>query len=200
VVILHQMWVGPEMPAQFADWGYELQVMHPDWEYRLWGDGDFGWLHNQDVYDRAEELVPDHKVGQLRSNVARYEILHRYGGVWLDADVEPLRPLDGLVGPQAWAGWERQDEWVGTSVMGGEAGAPFWEACIRGVQQAGYPGPQEVRFVTGIYRKQGGLHVYPEWTFYPYRTHDIGNRPADYGQSYVAHHWNHLRELRGVPL
>jgi mannosyltransferase OCH1-like enzyme len=119
------------MPDRYRQWGRDLAAMHPDWEYRLWTDGDFGWLENQDVYDAAERLVPDHKVGQLRSNVARYEILNRFGGVWLDADVEPLRPLDGLLGPQAWAGWERQDEWVGTSVMGGDAGRTVLAAMHR---------------------------------------------------------------------
>jgi inositol phosphorylceramide mannosyltransferase catalytic subunit len=199
-VILHQMWVGPPMPDLYRKWADELRAMHPGWEYRLWGDDDFGWLANQDVYDMADRIVPGHKVGQLKSNVARYEILSRYGGIWLDADIQPLRPLDSVWGPEAWAGWERQDEWVGTSVMGGTAGAPFWQHCIRGVAEKGYPGPQEVRFVTGIHRKYGGLHVYPESTFYPYRTHDIGSPPSDFGQSLVAHHWHHLRTTRGVPL
>jgi mannosyltransferase OCH1-like enzyme len=200
VTTIHQMWVGGQIPDQYRQWGQELRDMHPDWDYQFWGDDDFGWLANQDIYDNAESLVPDHKVGQLRSNLARYEILSRYGGVWLDTDIQPLKPLYAVWGPQAWAGWERQDEWIGTSVMGGHAGAPFWQACIAAAAKPEYPGPQEVRFVTGLYREHGGLHVYPEKTFYPYRTHDIASRPDDYGDSLVAHHWHHLRTVRKVPL
>jgi mannosyltransferase OCH1-like enzyme len=199
-VILHQMWVGGPLPEQHARWIEGVKAMHPGWEHRLWGDDDLRWLQNRDVYDDAENRVPDHKVGQFRSNVARYEILDRFGGVWLDTDIEALAPLDPVMGPPAWAGWERQDEWVGTSIMGGEAGAPFWQACIEGVRQPDYPGKQEVRFFTRIYREQGGLHVYPERLFYPYRTHDIGNVPDDYGDALIVHHWNHLRTVRGVPL
>jgi mannosyltransferase OCH1-like enzyme len=199
-VILHQMWVGGPLPQQHAAWIDGVKAMHPQWEHRLWGDDDLRWLANRDVYDDAVNRVPDHKVGQFRSNVARYEILHRFGGVWLDTDVEALAPLDSVWGPEAWAGWERQDEWVGTSILGGQAGAPFWEACIAGVRDKAYPAKQEVRFVTRLFRERGGLHVYPEKLFYPYRTTDIGSPPDDYGDALIAHHWNHLRTMRGVPL
>ena len=32
-----------------------------------------------------------------RSRLARYEVVHRFGGVYLDADVEYARPLDPLL-------------------------------------------------------------------------------------------------------
>jgi hypothetical protein len=67
--MLHQMWVGSPIPDRYREWGEQLQAMHPDWEYRLWGDDDFGWLQNQHVYDQAERLVVDHKVGQLRFGI-----------------------------------------------------------------------------------------------------------------------------------
>ena len=199
-MILHQMWVGGPLPDQHARWIEGVKAMHPGWEHRLWTDTDLTWLANRDVYDDAERRVVDHKVGQFRSNIARYEILHRFGGVWLDTDIEALAPLDSVMGPQAWAGWERQDEWVGTSIMGGEAGAAFWQACIQGVRQPDYPAKQEVQFFTRLYREHGELHVYPEKLFYPYRTTDIGNVPDDYGDALIVHHWNHLRTVRKVPL
>jgi mannosyltransferase OCH1-like enzyme len=188
------------MPDLFRQWGDQLQAMHPDWGYRLWTDGDFGWLDNQDLYDAAPDLVVDHKVGQLRSNLARYEILREHGGVWLDADVQPLRPLDGVWGPDVFAGWERQDEFIGTSVLGGVAGHPFWQACIDALRLPQYlTPPEDIRMVTHL-APQYGVHVYPERTFYPYRTHDIGSPQTDFGDSFVAHHWNHLRTVRGKPL
>lgn len=199
-MILHQMWVGPPMPDLYRLWGEELQAMHPDWQYRLWTDNDFGWLANQDLYDDAENLVVDHRVGQLRSDLARYEILDRFGGIWLDADIQPLRPLTGVVGPETFAGWERQGEWVGTSVLGGHAEAPMWKACVKGLRTVEYmtpPGP--MRMVTA-FAPEYRMHVYDEATFYPYRTHDIGSTPTDFGESLVAHHWHHLRTVRGKPL
>jgi mannosyltransferase OCH1-like enzyme len=194
------MWVGGPLPDLYRQWGRQLAEMHPDWEYRFWGDDDFGWLANQDLYDAADSLVVDHKVGQLRANLARYEILSRYGGVWLDADIQPLKPLYPVWGPDAFAGWERQDEFVGTSVLGGVAGAELWQACIRAIREPQYlTPPEDIRMVTHLGPRHG-LHVYPEHTFYPYRTHDIGKPQQDYGESLVAHHWNHLRTVRGKPL
>jgi len=199
-VIIHQMWVGGPIPGQYAEWGRELAAMHPDWQYRFWSDDDFWWLDNQDLYDRADDLVVDHKVGQLKANLARYEILNRYGGIWLDADIQPLKPLHSVCGPQVFAGWERQDEFVGTSVLGGVAGHPFWQACITALRSPKYlTPPEDIRMVTHL-APEYDVHVYPEWTFYPYRTHDIGMAQTDYGDSLVAHHWNHLRTVRGKPL
>jgi mannosyltransferase OCH1-like enzyme len=199
-MIIHQMWVGQPIPQRYREWGRQLAAMHPDWEYRFWGDDDFGWLANQDLYDDAENLVVDHRVGQLRSDLARYEILERFGGIWLDCDIQPLKPLNAVWGPETFAGWERQGEWVGTSVIGGRAGSAMWKACVQGLRKAKYMTPPGPMHMVTEFAPKYGMHVYPEHTFYPYRTHDIGNVPHDFGESLVAHHWNHLRTVRGKPL
>src|SRR5690606_40646015 len=82
-------------------------------------------LDNQDLYDRAPDLVPADAVGQYRADIARYEILHRYGGVYADLDttcqksIGPLLPEGQLV-----AGWEVQGKWIGNTVLASPAGHP----------------------------------------------------------------------------
>jgi mannosyltransferase OCH1-like enzyme len=65
--------------------------INPDFVYRLWNDDaieSFG-LRNQDVFHRflAEELYDG------AADVARVEILHEHGGVYVDADSMALRPI-----------------------------------------------------------------------------------------------------------
>ena len=67
------------------------QKIHPDWQYRLWTDADVpGFkLINQKYYDASPNY------GQ-RSDILRYEILCRYGGLYIDTDFECLQRFDVL--------------------------------------------------------------------------------------------------------
>jgi mannosyltransferase OCH1-like enzyme len=87
--IIHQIWVGSPLPDKYISLIKSWQRYHPDWVYILWTDDDikvFG-LVNQDQYDATSNY------GQ-KADIARYEILYRLGGVYVDIDFECLRPFD----------------------------------------------------------------------------------------------------------
>jgi mannosyltransferase OCH1-like enzyme len=136
--IIHRIWVGGPMPDHYRQYGEAWEKLHPGWSFRLWTDEDFqnGWLQNQDLFDKAEQYVPKDAVGQFRSDVARYEILYRFGGVYVDCDVEPLKPFDGLLEAEAFAGWEKTSLYVGNTVIGSVPGAAFWGQMIGAVLDA----------------------------------------------------------------
>jgi hypothetical protein len=56
---------------------------------------------NRDLYDAAEAEAPDDWL-RWRADIARLEILYRFGGVYVDTDTECLRPLDPLLGRPCW--------------------------------------------------------------------------------------------------
>jgi mannosyltransferase OCH1-like enzyme len=205
-LIIHQIWIGDTYPERFRVWSDALRAMHPDWEYHLWSYDDLAveQLCNWELIADAHLWVEPHRMGQFQSDIARYELLTRYGGVYLDVDCEPLKPLYELVGPDCWAGWEIQDRYVGTSVIGGEPGGEFWDACtgqiakldIRDRRDEGeMTGP---KFVTRMFADVPSLTVYPEPFFYPYAHADLSGRDRPYsGRSFVAHHWNRRRTEEG---
>jgi tetratricopeptide (TPR) repeat protein len=83
---IHQIWIGPNPPpkAMMETW----RRHHPDWDYRLWTEHTIPFpLHNQAQYDAMPSLGG-------KADIVRYEILLRHGGVYLDADLTCLRPLD----------------------------------------------------------------------------------------------------------
>lgn len=88
---IHQIWLGSPLPEKFKLHTQSWQHHHPDWEYILWTDADIARLHleNQKAYDTAINY------GE-RSDIARYEILHRFGGVYVDIDFQCIQPLDIL--------------------------------------------------------------------------------------------------------
>jgi mannosyltransferase OCH1-like enzyme len=166
-------------------------------------------LHNQWLYDEAGEIAPDH-VGQLRSDVLRYEILHRFGGIYVDADFECLKPIDDLLeGVECFAAWEIQDRWVNNAVMGCVPFHPFLERLIAGLTESaernrGFK-PNRIsgpRYVTPIWRKHGeGVTIFPQRLFYPYGFSEIDKHRVgeEWPDAYAVHHWGNRRRERGVP-
>src|SRR5262249_44034916 len=91
--IIHQIWLGPKRTPQFfLKFRDSWQKRHPDWEYRLWTDAD---LANFD-FDLKNLFDQSNNYGE-KSDILRCEILLKYGGVYVDADFECLKPFDDLV-------------------------------------------------------------------------------------------------------
>lgn len=127
--IIHQIWIGPSVPEELRAFAQTWQEQHPDWEYRLWTQHDvaeFG-MTNKKFFDESRN--PGEK-----SDLMRYEILHRYGGVYVDMDFECLQSLDELnhlydfyIGVQPLDGGLVQ---VGIGLIGCVPNHPLLKKCI----------------------------------------------------------------------
>jgi hypothetical protein len=86
--IIHQIWLGSPFPEQYKQYQQTWIKHHPDWEYKLWTDKDIEEfkLTNKRAFDKAPNY------GE-KSDILRYEILNRYGGLYIDVDCECLRPF-----------------------------------------------------------------------------------------------------------
>ena len=89
--IIHQIWIGPLDPPM--EWIDTWKKHHPAWQHILWNDKKIDELDlkNRKAYD----YYYDKGIFNGSANVARYEILYRYGGLYVDADSTCLRSLDG---------------------------------------------------------------------------------------------------------
>jgi phosphorylcholine metabolism protein LicD len=81
--IIHQLWVGEhKVPWRYINtWKNDYIKKNPDWKYMLWTEKELEELNmeNKHIYD----LEP---TNNGKSDIARYEILYKYGGIWIDAD------------------------------------------------------------------------------------------------------------------
>ncbi len=94
--IIHQTWRTADVPPEWSRLAATWRAHHPDWEFRLWTDADNGRL----VAEHYPELAVQYascSYGSQRADFARYLILHRHGGVYVDLDMDCLRPLDPLL-------------------------------------------------------------------------------------------------------
>lgn len=114
---IHRVWLGPQpLPAECRRLGETFVEHHRGWQTRLWTDTDLPALGIA-----AHEHKRARDVDEL-SNLVRYEVLRRHGGVCVDADVECLRELTPLLrGVQAFAALSGCGR-VGTEVLGAVAG------------------------------------------------------------------------------
>lgn len=92
--IIHQIWIGPEpMPVRERYFTRDLKAMNPSWEYKLWTDAPTLPTHIQEVYDIFG------KDGQyaFQADLLRMFLIKEYGGMYVDVDFQPLKPLDDFL-------------------------------------------------------------------------------------------------------
>ena len=117
--IIHQMWLGDDEPPQL--WLDTLRNQNPGWEHRLWTDDNLPELQNRAEFDATIDLTQ-------RSDLLRYEILFRHGGVYVDADCICLQPLDDLLVGDFFAGYDNQKAYpnrAATGVIGCTSAASY---------------------------------------------------------------------------
>jgi len=87
--IIHQIWLGSEFPEKYKEYRKSWLQLHPTWQYKLWTNADIAQLDlvNKDLYEQAPNY------GE-KSDIARYEILYRFGGLYIDTDFLCLKPFD----------------------------------------------------------------------------------------------------------
>jgi len=207
--VFHRIWVGPAMPTLFETFGEGWQRLHPDWKMCLWTEAELPPLVNQRLYDAASDICPGFE-GQFRSDLARFEILHRYGGVYIDTDFECLKPIDALLEDvDAFCAWEIQDEVANNAIMGCVPGHPLLFDLVAGLpdrvsrlagsRPAKMTGPH---YLTSVLRRHPDVKVFPEEWFYPVRCHQL-DRLGHYDQypdASCLHWWGNQHRLRKRPL
>src|SRR3981081_4734885 len=84
---LHQIWLGPK-PAPQADMeSWREKHRAPAWTYKLWHEGNLPTLRHRALFDAF------HGVYHAQADILRYEILYRFGGIYVDADSTCLQTL-----------------------------------------------------------------------------------------------------------
>jgi mannosyltransferase OCH1-like enzyme len=95
--IIHQTYKNEKnLPEKWKESQREWKRLHPDWEYKFWSDQDLRDLIVSD-YPWILATYDAFRYPIQRVDTARYCILHKFGGVYSDFDIIPLRPIDEFV-------------------------------------------------------------------------------------------------------
>jgi hypothetical protein len=95
----HHIWLGPDpLPKEHGPWIETWKQHHPDWEFRMWTED------NLPENPLRPEVLERLRAPVERADILRLEIVYRHGGVYLDTDLECLRPLDDVLEDREFVG------------------------------------------------------------------------------------------------
>jgi hypothetical protein len=157
-----------------VQWLRSWAERHTGWDYRLWTEHTIPFpLRNQAQYNASPRY-------HAKSNILRYEMLLRYGGIYVDADIRCLRPFTGADLRHAFFSvFEdevRRPGLINNCVMGCEPGSPILEDVCTSI---GRLTPTEVATIpswecTGpllltrcVNRSPEQAHIFPSADFNP---------------------------------
>ncbi len=110
--VIHYCWFGGKPLPELAQKCMESWKRYcPDYEIKRWDETNFDLNYNDYVREAYEA-----KKWAFLSDVARLYVLVEYGGIYMDTDVEVLKPLDELLKYEAVSGFE-SEQWIPTGLM-----------------------------------------------------------------------------------
>jgi hypothetical protein len=194
--VVHRVWLGnARLPDELVLYGETWRRHHPGWKFKVWRDRDLRRLLPGSAVSRARHYTE-------LSDLVRFEVLRRYGGLYVDTDVECLRPLDPLLqGERALLGYEKPGR-VGSAVLAAVAGHPLFVDASRqarrtvglGAKSADATGPY---LLTVLVRDYPDVTILPQEAFYPYGWDEPERRHDEFPDSYAVHHWASLDRVPG---
>lgn len=101
--IIHYCWFGKgELPPLAQKCIESWKKFMPDYEIKRWDEDNYDIRKNQYI-----SQAYDARKYAFVSDYARFDILHSYGGIYLDTDVEVIKDLTPLIEQGAYVGLEQ---------------------------------------------------------------------------------------------
>lgn len=192
--VLWRIWMDEPVPLRYDEFWKTFADFHPSWQLITADDSSkLGWM------DRATRAIFDRCATHAgRSDVLRYALLCRYGGIYVDCDVECLRPFDDLIEDDTpFAGWE-DERMICPTVMGSPKGHPAMHDLLATLPpwfDAHSEAPPNMstgpHFLTTQWKDREDVRLLDPAAFYPVhwsRKRELGGPYPP--ESYAVHHWD----------
>lgn len=97
--IFHRVWVGNSpIPDEYNEYWKKWQLLHSKgWQFINWDNDKIKQLS---LYSLIQKVTSN----AAKSDIARYEIIYTYGGIYLDCDMDCYQSIDSLI--------EENDEFI----------------------------------------------------------------------------------------
>lgn len=119
--VVHYCWLsGDPYPKKIRRCMDSWKRLLPDYEFVLW---------DRERFPRGKSTWVDQAFDARKyafaADYIRLYALYNFGGIYLDADVEVVKPFDDLLGLPYFFGWEMADSPIEAATMGCEKGNPL---------------------------------------------------------------------------
>ena len=112
--VIHQIWVGPKTPPTLMmnTW----RDKNPDFEYICWTDEE---IKKRNITFELQSRIDEMEVYNGKADIIRWELMAKYGGIFLDADSVCVEPIDEvLLEKKCFAGFEQETLRMGLLATG----------------------------------------------------------------------------------
>jgi mannosyltransferase OCH1-like enzyme len=90
--VIHLIWVGGKRPESFQKLVDRIKKINSDYEVKEWNEKNLDFeLINENLFNSTENLG-------CKSDILRFEILYKYGGIYMDYDFLQVKNFDDLLG------------------------------------------------------------------------------------------------------
>ena len=201
--VIHYIWLGEKpMHPLMIQWRQRWKSLHPEWKMKIWSEspGQPASLacQHETLNSSFPGLLRDSCHLSQRSNIWRYELLHRLGGLYLDTDFEPLKCIEPLVdGLEAFAGRchvaNSRDTAIGCAMIGCIPRHPWTRDLIDNMatRDPGISMSLGSKYFTEITSRHPEVHLFESDTFYSQRCEQPGHYKSPIPAAACAvHRWS----------
>lgn len=126
-----RIWLGEKpIPEKFEEWWQGFKDIHPDYEFITIRD-ELEFNMSKELEDIYWQL-PSYSA---QSDVIRLLALYKYGGVYLDTDMKPIKSFDPLLAENTPFVGLRSTKSFATGVIGSPKNHPMVKLLIDGIPQ-----------------------------------------------------------------
>lgn len=203
--IIHQLWIGPKpAPTVFMNtWKEKHEPL--GFEYKFWNEES---IQKEIDLSKCGKRVNSIEEINGKADILRWEILYKFGGVFVDADSICIQPIDEelLKGVSAFAGWENETVRPGLVATGTMGFTPKHQIVYNALHCI-YTNPVSFRetgkkawlnvgpgLLTKVCNAFGfsDIKIYPSYYFLP--MHYTGNKYEGHGKIYAYQEWGSTKQ------
>lgn len=173
--VIHYCWFGNgEMNVLHRRCVESWRKLCPDYEIRLWNESN-SRIDNE--YCRA---AIKRKKWAFVADWVRFDVLHKHGGIYLDTDLELIRPLDGLLDQRACLAARESKRSIATAFIACLPGDPVMAAARQLVledlvrRRLFATSPKIIKKAIEMVGPERCV-VLPPKSFYPFNPHERDN-------------------------
>lgn len=201
---IHFVWLGGAPLPDYARANIaKCRELHPDFRIEVWSEDRL------DFDARFPKAAYELRQWSRASNYFRMQVLERHGGIYLDVDMETVRPFDPLLSDAAFLGFQLPDfgpSSVNGAIIGSQPGHWFVRSVRRRLAEQ-MTGAEPVDpstgpgAVTNVLIERGltavspaktyvdDVAIYPTRAFYPYHWSEPRDTLTVSPDTFAIHHW-----------
>lgn len=197
--IIHQLWIGDKPPPINAM--NSIRNNNPDYDYNLWNEELIE--SKLKIPKRYQRKIENHGPIWGKADMYRFLILEQFGGVFVDADMIAVEPLDDFLLNKAFFCWENEIarpnlcatslqaypphhiipqtaiDWImNNNVNVDQVNTPSWELVGPGLL---------TRVYHTLLPDKSVVNVFP--SYYALPDHHSGSKYIGHGKVYMSHEW-----------